>query len=81
MGNYAAAEAHLKGLFTLIDANTPQNWQHRLYGLLQRVIVVYVSPLCIRSTTLIVPPEQEAILHPPSGWVASKYNSRLPRTS
>lgn len=40
MGNYAAAEAHLKGLFTLIDIKTPENWQHRLYGLLQRVIAV-----------------------------------------
>ncbi|KAK1830402.1 hypothetical protein QBC39DRAFT_112073 [Podospora conica] len=40
MGNYAAAEAHLKGLFTLIDIKTPQNWQHRLYGLLQRAIAV-----------------------------------------
>ncbi|KAK0750025.1 hypothetical protein B0T18DRAFT_408061 [Schizothecium vesticola] len=40
MGNYAAAEAHLKGLFTLIDIKTPENWQHRLYGLLQRAIAV-----------------------------------------
>lgn len=40
MGDHAAAEAHLNGLFTLLDMRRPESWQHRFYGLLQRVILV-----------------------------------------
>ncbi|KAK3321946.1 hypothetical protein B0H66DRAFT_184537 [Apodospora peruviana] len=40
MGDIAAAEAHLKGLFTLIDMRRPEDWQHRFRGILQRVILV-----------------------------------------
>lgn len=40
MGDHAAAEAHLNGLFTLLNMRRPESWQHRFYGLLQRVILV-----------------------------------------
>ncbi len=40
MGEIEAAEAHLNGLFTLIDRRKPEQWQGRYYGLLQRVILV-----------------------------------------
>ncbi|KAK5659252.1 hypothetical protein OQA88_1344 [Cercophora sp. LCS_1] len=40
MGDHTAAEAHLNGLFTLLDMRHPESWQHRFYGLLQRVILV-----------------------------------------
>ncbi len=43
MGDAVAAEAHLNGLFTLIDVRKPEEWQHRFYGLLQRVILLYVG--------------------------------------
>ncbi|KAK0648921.1 hypothetical protein B0T16DRAFT_123230 [Cercophora newfieldiana] len=39
MGDYAAAEAHLNGLFTLLDMKRPEEWQNRFYGVLQRVIL------------------------------------------
>ncbi|KAK1753353.1 hypothetical protein QBC47DRAFT_430019 [Echria macrotheca] len=39
MGDHIAAEAHLNGLFTLIDMKRPEEWQHRFYGLLQRIIL------------------------------------------
>jgi len=44
MGDIAAAEAHLKGLFTLVNMRRPEEWQHRFWGILQRVILVYVLP-------------------------------------
>lgn len=40
MGDSLAAEAHLNGLFTLIDMRRPEDWQHRFYGMLQRVILM-----------------------------------------
>jgi len=44
MGDHVAAEAHLNGLFTLLDMKRPEEWQHRFYGLLQRIILAYVQP-------------------------------------
>jgi len=40
MGDHVAAEAHLNGLFNLLDMRRPEEWQHRFYGLLQRIILV-----------------------------------------
>ncbi|KAK3346100.1 hypothetical protein B0T25DRAFT_483723 [Lasiosphaeria hispida] len=40
MGDHTAAEAHLNGLFTLLDMRRPEEWEHRFYGLLQRVILI-----------------------------------------
>lgn len=40
MGDHVAAEAHLNGLFNLLDMRRPEEWQHRIYGLLQRIILV-----------------------------------------
>lgn len=40
MGDIAAAEAHLKGLFTLVNMRRPEEWQHRFWGILQRIILV-----------------------------------------
>lgn len=42
MGGYDAAEAHLNGLYTLINMRCPEEWQHRIWGILQRVILMYV---------------------------------------
>ncbi|KAK4445095.1 hypothetical protein QBC34DRAFT_413902 [Podospora aff. communis PSN243] len=43
MGDHVAAEAHLNGLFTLLDMRRPDAWQHRFYGLLQRIILAIGS--------------------------------------
>ncbi|KAK0725036.1 hypothetical protein B0H67DRAFT_550682 [Lasiosphaeris hirsuta] len=40
MGDHTAAEAHLNGLFTLLDMRRPEEWEHRFYGLLQRIILI-----------------------------------------
>ncbi|KAM7218846.1 hypothetical protein V8F06_005726 [Rhypophila decipiens] len=40
MGDTAAAEAHLKGLSTLVNMRRPEEWQHRFWGILQRIILV-----------------------------------------
>lgn len=40
MGDINAAEAHFNGLFTLLDMKRPEIWQDRLYGLLQRIVLV-----------------------------------------
>ncbi|KAK4162398.1 hypothetical protein QBC43DRAFT_321866 [Cladorrhinum sp. PSN259] len=40
MGNPHAAQAHLNGLFTLLNLRRPEEWQHRFYGMLQRVILM-----------------------------------------
>ncbi len=40
VGDIAAAEAHLNGLFTIIDRRKPEEWQGRYYGLTQRVVLV-----------------------------------------
>ncbi|CAK7199404.1 hypothetical protein SEUCBS139899_002084 [Sporothrix eucalyptigena] len=40
IGDIAAAEAHLNGLFTLINWRKPEEWQGRLHGLFQRLILV-----------------------------------------
>ncbi|KAK0665280.1 hypothetical protein QBC41DRAFT_306255 [Cercophora samala] len=40
MGDPTAAEAHINGLCTLIDMKHPEEWQHRFYGMLQRIILM-----------------------------------------
>ncbi|KAK4664324.1 uncharacterized protein QC763_504475 [Podospora pseudopauciseta] len=40
MGDPTAAEAHINGLCTLIDMKRPEEWQHRFYGMLQRIILM-----------------------------------------
>ncbi|KAL1905537.1 hypothetical protein Sste5344_008762 [Sporothrix stenoceras] len=40
IGDISAAEAHLNGLFTLINWRKPEEWQGRLHGLFQRLILV-----------------------------------------
>ncbi|CAK7231482.1 hypothetical protein SCUCBS95973_007933 [Sporothrix curviconia] len=40
IGDIAAAEAHLNGLFTLINWRKPEEWQGRLHGLFQRLVLV-----------------------------------------
>ncbi|KAK4201678.1 hypothetical protein QBC40DRAFT_347611 [Triangularia verruculosa] len=40
LGDPTAAEAHINGLCTLIDMKRPEEWQHRFYGMLQRVILM-----------------------------------------
>ncbi|KAK0716653.1 hypothetical protein B0T21DRAFT_296339, partial [Apiosordaria backusii] len=40
MGDSNAAEAHINGLCTFIDMKHPEEWQHRFYGLLQRIIIM-----------------------------------------
>lgn len=40
IGDIVAAEAHLNGLFTLINWRKPEEWQGRLHGLFQRLILV-----------------------------------------
>ncbi|KAK0610991.1 hypothetical protein B0T14DRAFT_500177 [Immersiella caudata] len=43
MGDHVAAEAHLNGLFTLLNMRSPDAWQYRFYGLLQRIILAIGS--------------------------------------
>jgi len=52
MGDHVAAEAHLNGLFTLLDMKRPEEWQHRIYGLLQRIILAYAPPAPTFASTL-----------------------------
>ena len=52
MGDHVAAEAHLNGLFTLLDMKSPEEWQHRIYGLLQRIILAYDPPAPPYTSTL-----------------------------
>ncbi|KAK0625440.1 hypothetical protein B0T17DRAFT_617530 [Bombardia bombarda] len=40
MGDCEAAEAHLKGLFALINMKRPEEWQHLFWGILQRIILI-----------------------------------------
>ncbi|KAK4229283.1 hypothetical protein QBC38DRAFT_120357 [Podospora fimiseda] len=52
MGDPQAAQAHINGLFTLIDMRKPEEWQHRFYGMLQRVILMagsFISSSCDAS--------------------------------
>ncbi|KAK4192383.1 hypothetical protein QBC35DRAFT_248408 [Podospora australis] len=50
MGNCVAAEAHLNGLSTLIDMKRPEEWQHRFYGMLQRIILMAGSFIAASKT-------------------------------
>ncbi|KAK3984106.1 hypothetical protein QBC44DRAFT_253640 [Cladorrhinum sp. PSN332] len=51
MGNLTAAQAHLNGLFTLLDMRKPEQWQHRFYGMLQRVILMAGSFIASSSSS------------------------------
>jgi hypothetical protein len=40
MGNFAAAETHLNGFYSLLDMNDTSGWEMRLHGLPQRMILL-----------------------------------------
>ncbi|KAH8900934.1 hypothetical protein GQ53DRAFT_740762, partial [Thozetella sp. PMI_491] len=40
IGDIEAAEAHINGLYTLLNIWRPDGWQHRFYGIVQRAALV-----------------------------------------
>ncbi|KAK4175781.1 hypothetical protein QBC36DRAFT_301677 [Triangularia setosa] len=60
MGDVTAAEAHINGLCTLIDMRHPEEWQHRFYGMLQRIILMAGSYIAAsRDPSLVESPTIE----------------------
>jgi hypothetical protein len=60
MGNFKAADTHLKGFYSLLDMTNTERWERRLHGLPMRMVLLCVSPtsismLCFRKRLLIPP--------------------------
>ncbi len=40
MGNFEAADTHLKGFYSLLDMTDPKKWELRLRGLPMRMVLL-----------------------------------------
>jgi hypothetical protein len=40
MGNFEAADTHLKGFYSLLDMTNTKEWELRLHGLPQRMVLL-----------------------------------------
>ena len=40
MGNFEAADTHLRGFYSCVDMNNTREWEYRLYGMTQRMILL-----------------------------------------